>query len=391
MSVVVGSQKPLIGQLTGLRAIAAVGVLVIHFQEPMYALVPATTGLRNIVDAGGLGLILFFLLSGFIITYTYGDRLAKLSRGEYGRFLWSRLARMYPVHFTMLMIILLLVILAKMVNVNMPNSENYRADSFVANLFMLQAFFPEHPWNAPAWTLTCEYVAYIIFPLMAVLIIRFRSATAAFASAAAVIIGGVVVMILVLPSVDTDSFGGVMMWLHITFEFTCGALLYIGWRNCKNRQGLRWDLIAAGALVSTLVILGVMGNKQAWQFVTIPLLALFVLGSAGAVGPVKRFLSLTAVQWLGRVSYSFYLVHVTVRSLVRQVLPPETFSDSWLILRVAILGVYFVAPIVCAGILYHFVEEPSRKAMRSWLARHENRAIAAKIATEPKTPATEAS
>lgn len=379
MSVVVGSRKPMLCQLTGLRAIAAFWVLLLHFQKPMYELVPATEHLRRWVDPGGLGVQLFFVLSGFVISYTYADRLAKFSWGEYHRFIWSRLARIYPIHFTVLIIILGLVVSAHIVHLEMPNPEFYRPESFVASLFMLQELFPSHPWNAPAWSITCEFAAYLAFPLIAIMLARLRSASATFtfACAAATVIGGTAIMISILPLVDLSSIGGPLPWLHIATEFTCGALLYAGWRSCKNRYGLRWDAVAAISAVLTVILLGFAEYRVSWQLATIPLLAAFVLGCAGSAGPIATLLSTRTMQWLGRISYSLYMVHVTVRGVVRQIVAPEAFTDSALVVRLFILGIYFGAAIATAGILYHFVEEPARNTMRSWLEKRENRRPAA--------------
>src|SRR6516162_6973791 len=84
--------------LTGVRALAAFWVVALHysrFDERFYNL-----GVANeLVRAGGLGVTVFFVLSGFIMTHVYRSKFrANLSFSSWGDFLQNRVARLYPVH-----------------------------------------------------------------------------------------------------------------------------------------------------------------------------------------------------------------------------------------------------------------------------------------------------
>ncbi|MGH1557375.1 acyltransferase family protein [Caulobacter segnis] len=79
--------------LTGLRIVAAGWVLVYHFRNRL-GLDLEHVGL---IDKGYLGVDLFFILSGFILSHVYMTAWAE-GRFRYGSFLWARLARLYPVH-----------------------------------------------------------------------------------------------------------------------------------------------------------------------------------------------------------------------------------------------------------------------------------------------------
>src|ERR1700761_1472755 len=82
-----------IGSLTGIRAIAAWWVVLYHMGGTLGAIwLPA----KKIVATGWLGVDLFFMLSGFVIALNYWDKVS--NPGQYGRFVWMRLARLYPVH-----------------------------------------------------------------------------------------------------------------------------------------------------------------------------------------------------------------------------------------------------------------------------------------------------
>ena len=255
MTADIGSKRPHIRQLTGLRAVAAMAVVVLHFQDVFYPLAPVTRHAANLVDSGGLGVMVFFVLSGFIISYTYLDRFTTFTRGQYGRFLWARFARMYPVHLTMLLAILVLWVAAKVTGLQLPNPENYRATSFVVNLLMLQGILSAHPWNAPAWTLTYEAAAYIAFPVLALALIRLRSARGAYLAGSVTAIAGAGAMIVAYSAVRNQDVGGLVLWMHIAVEFTCGALLYVGWRLDGFRRSLAFDVIGTVATVAVVALL----------------------------------------------------------------------------------------------------------------------------------------
>src|ERR1700743_1356882 len=82
--------------LTSVRFFAALAVLLFHFGAGMIARLGAPTPLRHLFANGYLGVTFFFVLSGFLLTYSYFDRLA--SRAELRDYAVSRVARLYPVY-----------------------------------------------------------------------------------------------------------------------------------------------------------------------------------------------------------------------------------------------------------------------------------------------------
>src|SRR5262249_39676380 len=97
------SERPEIRALTGIRGFAAVWVVLFHLQwQGMYQAFPRLEAIRPLVDRGYLGVDLFFILSGFILTWNYGEALADWRPREHVRFEIVRLARIYPVHLATL-------------------------------------------------------------------------------------------------------------------------------------------------------------------------------------------------------------------------------------------------------------------------------------------------
>ena len=97
--------KGFIGQLTGVRFVAAAWVMLYHFQVPLAVSGLLFPILHEVLRVGRLGVDLFFALSGFILTHTYLRTLGR-SPGvrASGTFWWLRLARVYPVHLVMLLV-----------------------------------------------------------------------------------------------------------------------------------------------------------------------------------------------------------------------------------------------------------------------------------------------
>lgn len=109
----------------------------------------------------------FFVLSGFVIGYSY-EHLA--STKELGKFFKKRVLRIYPLHFVMLLAFLMMEVakhlLANKIHVNNLHSEN-NLYTFISSLFLLNSFPVFHvkdvSWNIPSWSISAEMAAYFIF------------------------------------------------------------------------------------------------------------------------------------------------------------------------------------------------------------------------------------
>ncbi|HZB19493.1 MAG TPA: acyltransferase, partial [Blastococcus sp.] len=97
---------PEIRALTGLRIIAALLVVVFHIRGNLRSAFPAfTDAVWPILDSGEMGVDLFFALSGFVLTLNYVDAVGvRLSRSGTARFLWARVARVWPAYVVTLLI-----------------------------------------------------------------------------------------------------------------------------------------------------------------------------------------------------------------------------------------------------------------------------------------------
>lgn len=357
--------RPHITGLTGIRALAAAWVVIEHFRDPLFTLIPAFLAVDDYVKAGFLGVEVFFVLSGFIIAYTYADQFECFTWTSYRKFMLLRFARIYPVHLVTLATVLGLVGAAAVSGVNLNSSGGYTLGSFVANLLMLQAVPPFASWNGPAWSICAEFAAYLAFPIVALWVARIRTARAGLLTATAVMVIGATLMFFTATYINPSPTGYELIWLRISIEFTAGALLYAGWRHLGLRQqGPMWGWVAVGAAAGIMIVISTFGGDSAAILVASPLIGVFVLACASATGWLQRFLGSRPMVWGGKISYSVYMTHFILLMMFGKLIPWDAYADSALFMRVGLMAAYYFAVIVTGALCYYVVEEPVRHGIR---------------------------
>lgn len=351
-----------INALTGIRAIIATWVVIEHFQYELYGLWPATKRIDWWIESGYLGVEVFFVLSGFIISYNYAYRLHS-GAGRYTDFLVNRFARIYPVHLVTLLAVAALVVAAAVTHVPLNSSTRYTPLSFVGNLFLLQAAPQIWPWDGPSWSISAEALAYVTFPLTAWMLARLTRPLHAALGAVIWVVAGTAAM-MALRLVDPSTISPPMALLRIATEFVVGAMLWKAWSLAGQPQSPRWDVIAGGAFALTVAILAILPQREGLALIVTPVLALFVIACAGACGPVAWLLSTRLLVFGGKISYSLYMVHFIVVMVVAKLLPWEQFATSSLFVRSAVMIFYFAVCFAAAIACYLLIEEPARRAIQ---------------------------
>lgn len=352
-----------IAALTGIRALAAFWVVLFHFRVELVALLPGLRPMLPFAAAGRVGVDLFFVLSGFILAYNYADRFRTVRRGAYGRFLWLRLARIYPVHLVTLGA--LVAVVAGMRAVGMPANPPgmYTAEAVVSNLLLVNAWpGMSLTWNYPAWSISAEWFAYLLFPFAALLLARVRSARAALVGAAAAL----AVMYGVFVAFPTGwPFPAPLV--RIGAEFLAGMLLWAALRHGFGRRW-GWSLIAAVTFAGIIAVgtaLEAAGYNAIW---VVPLLALLIVAVARGTGWLSRWLGSRHMVFFGQVSYALYMTHALCQLALTRVLPPDAYAGSGLLVRLGVVAAYTAVIMGVAVGVYKLVEIPSREWMRRRLA-----------------------
>ena len=366
-----GAPPATIHALTGIRAIAATWVMIAHFGPQLYGLLPATRHVSWWIDNGYLGVEVFFVLSGFIISYNYADRL-RSGASRYRDFLVNRFARLYPVHLVMILVVGALVVAAAVGHVRLNSAANYTPLSFVGNLLMLQAAPGVLAWDPPAWSISAEALAYLTFPLTALLLSRLiRPRIAVLAALAWLVTGTAAMMAMRLATTETTA--PAMALLRISTEFVAGAMLWKAWDSAGEPQGLRWDVLAGSAFAVTSVALALLPRQEALPLVLTPVIAIFVIACAGANGPIGWLLSTRLMIFGGKISYSLYMVHYVVFAMAGKVLRWEHFAAAGLPVRLSVMAFYYLVCVAAAVACYKLVEEPGRRAIQRVAARRKSR------------------
>lgn len=354
--------------LTPLRGLAAIWVVIYHYTFQYFpSLHPEYY--TGVVGNGYLAVDMFFILSGFVMAHVYHGMFLQDVGSNYLDFLKARVARLYPVHLLILGLFVATSLAARAAEYaatgtfEMIPLEGARSlSALFANLFMLQGLrASDLSWNYPAWSISVEFIAYLVFPLALPTIWR-----AGLVSKAAMT-GAIVAAIGWLALLTKDNFNqwdGPLTLLRCLPEFLLGSLLYIAYRRGVGAQLLRHDAVAIGLIGLTFVLL----HRRAADLAIVLLFAVLVLSLVGNRGVVAAALNARPLVWLGEISYSLYLLHGLVQYVTTRVLV-QGFDVSDRGKLAASTSFLLTAGMVTvtvglATMTYRYVEVPGRRFVR---------------------------
>ncbi|MBO9576275.1 MAG: acyltransferase [Sphingobium sp.] len=371
-----------------MRGIAALLVVAYHLQFGARSLLPfeaATPFFRT----GYLWVDLFFILSGFVISYSSRlDERAPYDGAQIRSFMVARFARIYPLHVFALAVLVVVVLGEHAVTVlahkPLKDGDIFSAGSLLnlaEQAFLLNAwgFTGRIGWNIPSWSISAEWVAYMLFPLLAAFIARWRRASLATLGMLALAfyawIGATTTVL--------DIVKGVAL-LRCLAGFGLGMILYTQRHRFAALGDLTLGLLqAAGAVVALAPM--ILGLNDVFA---IPGFFLLVAATWTDRGWLATPLRTRPLHWLGDISYSVYLNHLWILSawhfvstpvLHRLALPP--MLDR----AIVILGAYALVLIVSA-VTYRMVELPAREAIVT--AYRRRRAAPASSSLQAENPLT---
>jgi peptidoglycan/LPS O-acetylase OafA/YrhL len=341
--------------LTGIRALAAMLVLGFHinFYFPEIHLKAHIAFLER----GNLGVDLFFILSGFIITHVYFFKLARPTRAAAAVYIWHRFIRIYPVHVVVLLALAVTVKLLSLRGITPGHPEAWQVSDFFRNLALLQvwSYNWSRGWNEPAWSISAEWFAYLVFLGLAPLLLRLRSAISALVAACGILIAATGILWTVHEHLSHSH-----PLFRVTVEFACGASL------CRARQ-IDKLFLSARTEAPALLLFGlflIAASTTLNDSLLIGILASMIFFSASSC--TSYLLGSRVLVWLGEISYSIFMLHypvlITFRHLVDRFLP---HAPPFMLPMIATALV--VAVIGSATIMYKLVEHPARQKFRNAL------------------------
>jgi peptidoglycan/LPS O-acetylase OafA/YrhL len=344
--------------------------LISHFAARDLIGVPeAITGF---LDGGRTAVALFFVLSGFILTYNYSALAGKSDRR---RFYINRIARIYPV------VLLALSIGAIGVVVAVLNPERgflgswyalgsfdpvALAVSFASQITVTTGWLPaarlNQPWNGPAWSIACEMFFYLLFPAL-IAWVRLRGMkTIAIGLATAFVIQ--ILLIVAIRAFAPDGQRGFLVSqfpLTHLFDFLIGVGAGIAflrgagtWLKIGNRRNL-----AVLASTVPLILLSIFQPVDPAYLLMTPFFALLIVALAVPPRNRKSWLSHSLLLLLGEASFALYLIHVPLLNLFSISAPP--LWAGWFLLA---------ATVAISVLIFKVFETPTRLLTKRVLLRY---------------------
>jgi peptidoglycan/LPS O-acetylase OafA/YrhL len=351
--------RPPIHALTGLRAVAAVWVVLFHYRDDVLQLAPALRPLEPLMTAGYLGVDVFFVLSGFVLAYNYSGRLGRWAPRVAGAFVRNRVARVWPVHVATLHLDLLLAWAIGALGVS-AGGHLRTPPAYLQNLTMTHQWFTDRSsFNAPAWSISAEWAAYLACPLLLIGLARVRRATTA-ALLAALTYAAMLAVFLAWARPDGNvAHAGL---LRVAAEFTAGVLLLRVHEGLRRRRPRGLGALALPWALVILVVLQLGAGTGYWLAPAFGVLTLLLASPGGLLG---RLLALRWFTYWGEASYCLYMTHLLLLPVLHRLVDPAVAADSPWPVALLVLAGYAGVLAAAAVTLRRLVEVPARRLLRA--------------------------
>ncbi len=333
---------PEIRSLTALRGVAAIWVVLFHIDLER----PFPVAIREVlaIDKGYLAVDVFFALSGFVLALTHAREFRTRPLGEiYPRFLWRRIARVMPLNAVAVTLIVLAVALDP-IRLAQGFAGARDVAAVAANLLLIQNWGLAPSIDKPAWSVSIEMAAYLGFPLLLAAVWGRLSLLVGLASVGSLgwlawsDAGSVSQGLLVGDFIR--GVGGVTLGLLAFRYFASGA---------APRWLGRLDLGVVALIWAAL-------TARVSDLIAILLAPVLIVALALERGPGAKWLGIRPLHYLGRISYSIYLIHYCVL----KGLDPSAIRSNW-----AYAAATLALTVALSACTSRWIEQPARR----WFTR----------------------
>jgi peptidoglycan/LPS O-acetylase OafA/YrhL len=355
-------KRPALPALTGLRFIAAMWVVLHHAMRHWRpGIVPVWPIVWNVLYYGYQAVGLFFVLSGFILAYSYTDGAGRLG-GTHLAYFVSRVARVYPAY-----LFAFLLAAGPYFWLNAPTPTT-ALQVGLHNAVLIQAWTLDNAWNGPGWSLSVEAVFYLLFPALLAPLARIQQRHLLRAALA----------LWLISTASAIVYMGAMHvgWFPYTYfpyilysnpllrlpEFCTGMVLG---RYYALGGRLRPPLWCAGlAIIGGVTVAAHLPTPLSLTGFLTPAWGILLLAAA----PLRRgVLTSAALVALGEASYSLYLLHWPIWDWLTHCLQlPEDQVTTPSPAIFVLIGLYLVALVAASLGTTRLVETPARRAIRAW-------------------------
>ena len=379
--------------LTSVRFFLAAWVVIFH-QTNGQALTPAfllslPTAIYNVLRTGYIAVGVFFVLSGFVLSLNY-PLAARWSKRSLLKFAIARLSRIYPVYLLGLLMVAPVVLGPQLAPFSLPGLAR-KLFSGALNLLMLQAWHPRAAltWNGPGWSLSNELFFYCCFPFVGLWLWKMQG------------IAKCLWTLIVLWAAEL-ALPVLAVLTHLAGYGTLSAVTEPGYASLwagviKFNPLLQLPLFCSGIITGRIFVLIQASNPRwtnrgFWLYLPgitavlaivslanqirypllhngllLPAFCMVILGFGLNGGIMAKLLSHRFLVFLGRASYSQYILQFPVRLLFVRLTRNRIGGIEGATLQFALL-------LAVSSMVYHFMEEPAQQILkkrgRTWIDKH---------------------
>lgn len=354
-----GKKRRYITGLDGIRAIAVIMVLAYHLKLALF-------------KSGFLGVTVFFVLSGYLITGILISEVEEEGTIDLKNFWLRRIRRLVPAVMSMAVVIIFVSAVVNRV-IFTKGCKDFLASVLGFNnwwqIFNKVSYFEAAGVPSPfthCWSLAIETQFYLIYPLILLGIYKLAKSRGEGRAKRGLLFAGVtlllalisVILMIVLFNPQQDASRVYYGTDTRAFSLLFGALLAILWeyRMVPRRPSASVNMVLGSVSFAVLLVMtiAINGSSNFWyrggQFVGTILTVLVIYTVLGRKTWLSRFLSNPVLKWIGDRSYSIYLWHYPIILLIS-----KGIKASWWITLIEI-----VLSVVLAELSYRFIETPIR-------------------------------
>lgn len=357
-----------IQSLNGFRLLASLIIVAFHFGRG----VPFIQDLPKFFVAGPQMVTFFYVLSGFVLTFSYSNRPF-----DKKQFWQKRLARIYPLYFVAFIFAVII--------------QCYRGESdLIANflyLTFLQSWVPPYPLvvNGPAWFLSGLIFFYFIFPYVINAINKYKLQPGILITYSTLLWGGTQVVLIIL--LNSNYYTGFPSCVHdIIYYFPLSHLcsFFIGIAGALGMINKNIELGPSGVssyfkiiFVCTLLFFSIEHGNDVAKVLGVdlpvgaslyaPIFLVFIASFAGSRSKLTFYLSGKPFLLLGEISFSIYILQAPIHSVVKFILSKSTDNQG------LIFVIYLVVLVFSSMLLFWLID---KKAIIRSVKSPYNRSIA---------------
>lgn len=354
-----GKKRRYIKELDGIRAIAVIMVLAYHLKLALF-------------KSGFLGVTVFFVLSGYLITGILISEVEEEGTIDLKNFWLRRIRRLVPAVMSMAVVIIFVSAVVNRI-IFTKGCKDFLASVLGFNnwwqIFNKISYFEAAGVPSPfthCWSLAIETQFYLIYPLILLGIYKLVKSRGEGRANRGLLFAGVtlllalisVILMIVLFDPQQDASRVYYGTDTRAFSLLFGALLAILWeyRMVPRRLSANVNMVLGSVSFAVLLVMtiAINGSSNFWyrggQFFGTILTVLMVYAVSGRKTWLSRFLSNPVLKWMGDRSYSIYLWHYPIILLIS-----KGIKASWWITLIEI-----VLSVVLSELSYRFIETPIR-------------------------------